>query len=168
MFRFYCYGDRDVKELSPGMVGCPCGHRQPPGLHFSFHSLLSSLQSVTTLHPTAFPKVPEDLHVFKSKRYFLIFILLDFFQHYVPHKHSLFLKWFLSLTAKTTHSLCFFPTSLDPVYQSPLEVHLPLSVHYTSVFLMGCNPQPPVYIFSRGICIGASWRQLLLPPQSPL
>lgn len=163
MFRFYFYGDRDVKELSPGIVGCPCGHCQSPGLHFlTFLLLLSSLQSVTTLHPAAFPKVPEDLHVFKSKRYFLILISHDFFQHYVTLKHSLFLKWFLSLASKTTHSLYFFPTSPDPVYQSPLEVHLPLSVHYTWGFLMGCNVQPSVHIFSLGICIGASWLQLLL------
>lgn len=95
--------------------GCPRGNGKSHCFYFlTFYVLLNSLQSVTTLYPTDFTEVSDDLHAFKSKKYFPILILLDFSALREIVNHSLFLKWSLSLVSKTTHSY-FFPTCLDPV-----------------------------------------------------
>lgn len=111
------------------------GDGKSHGLHLlTLCSLLRRLQSVTTLHPTAFPKVSDDLRIFKSK-HLLILILLDFSATSDTVNHSLLLKWSRSLASKTTHSAYFFPASPAPVYWSPLEVHLPPPIHSLREFL---------------------------------
>lgn len=77
--------------------------------------LLNSLQPETTLHPTAFTEVSDDLYAYKSKKYFPVLILLDFSALCDTANHSLYLKLSLSLASKKTQSP-YFPTSLAPVY----------------------------------------------------